>query len=38
MTVDELYQRMSMDEYVTWAMYHSRIAQRRELEIQKARG
>lgn len=32
MTVGELKERMSNQEYVEWAMYHARKAQKEELQ------
>lgn len=36
MTVGELRQRMSNDEFVTWQMFYARKQQREEIEAQKA--
>lgn len=38
MTVARLRAEMSNGEYVRWAMYYARIAQREELERLKAKG
>lgn len=32
MTVARMREEMTFDEYVSWSIYHARIAQRRELE------
>lgn len=32
MTVDEMRERMSQDEYMRWSIYHGRRAQRAELD------
>ncbi len=37
-TVDELRQSMGQDEFVRWAVYHGRKAQRRELAAMKTGG
>lgn len=37
-TVGELRERMPAAEYVGWCVFHSRKAQRQELEALKARG
>lgn len=38
MTVGELRERMSNDEFVHWAQYHALQAQQMELEQKRARG
>jgi|GEM_PF-3152263 len=38
MTVAELRQRMSADEFLRWGIYYARKAQREELERLKAGG
>jgi hypothetical protein len=38
MTVAELRERLSMQEYVYWGVYYSRKAQRQELERLRAGG
>lgn len=38
MTVAELRGRMTGEEFVYWAVYHARKAQREELELQRAKG
>ncbi len=38
MTVGELHERMSADEWRHWNMYYARIQQRHELERLKAGG
>lgn len=38
MTVADLREKMTYDEFVSWGIYHARIAQKRELEMAKARG
>lgn len=35
MTVGELRDRMSQDEFVRWSVYHGRRAQREELESKR---
>lgn len=37
MTVEEMRNRMSHDEFVRWGVYHGRKAQRRELAEKKAK-
>ena len=36
MTVSQLREQMSNDEFVYWDMYYARKAQREELELKKA--
>lgn len=36
MTVDEMRQRMSGDEFLYWSIYYARKAQRQELEMRRA--
>ena len=38
MTVGQLREQMSNDEFVRWGVYYARIAQREELERLKAGG
>ena len=38
MTVGQLREQMSSDEFVRWGVYYARIAQREELERLKAGG
>lgn len=37
MTVAEMRERMSNQEFVEWTMYHARKAQREELEAKKSK-
>lgn len=37
MTVGRLREEMSADEYMRWGVYYGRQAQRKELELQKAK-
>jgi hypothetical protein len=36
MTVERLRVEMSADEFLRWAIYHARIAQKKELEAARA--
>jgi hypothetical protein len=38
MTVDEMRERMSNEEFVRWSVYFGRKAQREELEMKRAKG
>lgn len=38
MTVGQLRERMSADEFMRWGIYYARIAQQQELERLKAGG
>lgn len=38
MTVSQLREQMSSDEFMRWGVYYARIAQREELERLKAGG
>lgn len=38
MTVAQLREQMSNDEYMRWNVYYGRIAQRQQLEALKAKG